>query len=208
MWWKDSADTDVLALPLKCWPRHLLAELRTLAAPCTQTETVTRKYTTCLWREQTLWQTCASLTKWNTAGQSWALCLSSGGTVALHHTVVQQMARTGIGERSTFKLHGIHLMDKTTWTQITERRKKERLWMTKQVYKYIKVHRFHHQWAEKLTCNPGCGTSCVRMAAGSWAMAVWPGLCFLQPLSYIYVHREEMLTLPGLWIKKGKRSDL
>lgn len=125
MWWKDSADTDVLALPLKCWPRHLLAELRTLAAPCTQTETVTRKYTTCLWREPTLRQTCASLTKWNTAGQSWALCLSSGGTVALHHTVVQQMARTGIGERSAFKLHGIHLMDETTWTQITERRKKK-----------------------------------------------------------------------------------
>lgn len=81
-------------------------------------------------------------------------------------------------------------------------KEKERLWMTKQVH--IKGHRLHHQRAEKLTCSPGCGTSCVRMAAGSWARAVWPGLCFLQPLSYIYDHREEMLTLPGLWIKKGK----
>lgn len=62
---------------------------------------------------------CVCLTKWNTAGQSGALCLPPGGTVALHHTVVQQMARTSIGEGSTFKLHSIHLMDKTMWTEST-----------------------------------------------------------------------------------------
>lgn len=37
--------------------------------------------------------------------------------MALHHTVVQQMARTSIGERSTFKLDCIHFMDKAVETQ-------------------------------------------------------------------------------------------
>lgn len=36
--------------------------------------------------------------------------------------------------------------------------------------------------------------------------AVWLGLCFLQLLSYIYDHREEMLKLPGLWIKKKQKN--
>lgn len=54
-----------------------------------------------------------SLTERNATGQSGALCLAPGGTVALQHTVIQKMARTRVGKRSTFKFYCIHLVDKT-----------------------------------------------------------------------------------------------
>lgn len=66
-----------------------------------------------------------SFTKWNAAGESWALCLSSGGTVALQHAVIQQVARTSIGERSAFELYCIHLMDETAETQVRQQEDEE-----------------------------------------------------------------------------------
>lgn len=75
-----------------------------------------------LWRDKLLYikqilytyiYVCVCFTKWNATRQSGALCLTAAGTVALHHTVVQQVARSSVGEGSTFKLHCVHLVNKT-----------------------------------------------------------------------------------------------
>jgi len=39
--------------------------------------------------------------------------VAPGGTVALHHAVVQQVAGAGVGERGTLELHRVHLVDET-----------------------------------------------------------------------------------------------
>lgn len=49
---------------------------------------------------------------------------------------------------------------------------------------------------QTLTYIPGCDTSCVHRATGSWETGVCLGL-LQQPL-YPYAHREEMLMLPDL----------
>lgn len=62
--------------------------------------------------------------------------------MALHHTIVQQVARTSIGERSAFKLYSIHLVDETMWAQSTaDSRDRE---IKREGGKSFSGHNLHH----------------------------------------------------------------
>lgn len=52
-------------------------------------------------------------TERDAAGQGGALRLPPRGTVALHHAVVQQVSRAGVGEGGALELHSVHLVDET-----------------------------------------------------------------------------------------------
>lgn len=67
----------------------------------------TRRLSFCfLWRG-------GGVTERDAAGQGGALGLPPCGTVALHHAVVQQVSRAGVGEGGALELHRVHLVNET-----------------------------------------------------------------------------------------------
>ena len=60
---------------------------------------------------------CSSLTQGDAAGQGGALRLTSGGGVAFHNTVVQEVAGARVGEGSALELHCVHLVDEAVRTE-------------------------------------------------------------------------------------------
>lgn len=92
--------------------------------------------------------------------------MASSGTVALHHAVVQQVARASVGERGALELHRVHLVDETKRTeQISVPADKRKCKMGGE-----------KKNKKRLTCSPDCDTCGVRREAGSSEKGAWPGL--------------------------------
>lgn len=64
-------------------------------------------------------------TERDAAGQGGALRLPPCGTVALHHAVVQQVSRAGVGEGGALELHSVHLVDEAVRADGDDRKGRE-----------------------------------------------------------------------------------
>lgn len=118
MWWKKAEDMDTLTFTSQKLAKTSLHWARSLHCSLHTYKKTSQK---CPLNIKTLLHRCRclSITEWNATGQSRALRLSPGRTVAFHDAVIQQMARASIGKRSTFKLYCTCLMNEAVGTQNT-----------------------------------------------------------------------------------------
>lgn len=112
--------------PLECRPGDLLAELRAFAAPCATSRRDVSETASARRDFILLFFFFFVLTERDATGQSGALGLPPCGTVALHHAVIQQVSRAGVGEGGAFELHCVHLVNETVRADRDGRRRRKK----------------------------------------------------------------------------------